>query len=315
MSAAGLDPAVLIHVDIDSPSTLLKFWGRSADFDDGSLGRFYEVAMGRALAVFKECGVPATFFCVGSELERSKQAAELVRQAFSSGHEIANHSFSHPYGFSELTLEQMKSEIQGCSKAIETITGKRPLGFRSPSFSMNARLLNLLESLSFEYDSSVFYSSLGPLMKGVHRFFRRGGAQSGDEGGLRPAPKGPYFPDPSDPLKEGPLRKLLEIPLPRSSFFGLPFYHNFHLMAGVAYRKLDLTLSRACNYPYLFHLIEFCDLSDGIPAELKVHPNLRKAAKAKLQSVKNTLLLFKKRYRIIRTDEFAEDFKRFKAEV
>ncbi len=100
MTDAGIEKTVLVHVDIDSPATLLKFWGGGGEFDGDQLDSFYRVAMERALSIFKACGVPATFFCVGSELDRSKQAAGLIRQAFSSGHEIANHTYSHPYGSS-----------------------------------------------------------------------------------------------------------------------------------------------------------------------------------------------------------------------
>lgn len=305
-----LERTVFIHVDIDSPAVLLKFWGLTADFEDSSLDRFYQIALERALGLFKDCGVPVTFFCVGSELERSKKAAELIRQASLSGHEIANHSFSHPYGFSELTPVAMEHEIQACSEAIERITGKKPAGFRSPSFSVNARLLNLLESLSFQYDSSVFYSFLGPLMKFYHWIFSKGAASSGYDGGLRMSPQKPYFPDRADHLLPGPSRKLIEIPLPRSRL-GLPFYHNFHLAAGGLYRHFDLLCSRMVNAPYLFHLIEFCDLSDDLPPALAVHPNVRIAVRRKLGSVKNIIQFFQKCYRIARTDEFVAQHKDF----
>ena len=311
MSAAERNIAMM-HVDIDSPATLIKFWGLSVDFTGSQLDHFYDTAMERALSLFKECGVPATFFCVGAELERSRKVAALIRQAFLSGHEIANHSFTHPYGLPDLAPSEMRREIQQCSDAIARVTQKKPSGFRSPSFCVNSRLLDLLEELSFEYDSSAFYSVLGPAMKYYHRFFRHGNAKSGYDGGVRPVPQEPYYPDRTDHLSAGGRRGLLEVPLPRS-YFGLPFYHNFHLMAGALYRNMDLSFERKTPFPYLFHLIEFCDLSDGIPAELAVHPNLRKPARLKIQAIKKTLNLFKKQYRIMRTDDFAAIFKEAKA--
>ena len=300
-----------IHVDIDSPETLLKFWGKPPDpSGPAALDAFYGTAMARALALFRECGIPVTFFCVGSDIERSKKAAALVGQAAGAGHEIANHSFSHPYGLKDLPPEERIRQVQKASDAIEAVTGRRPAGFRSPSFSVNAPLLETLETLSFEYDSSVFYSLLGPVMKFYHGVSSRSAVSSGYEGGLRPCPQRPYFPDREDLLKSGPPRGILEIPMPRTAL-GLPFYHNFHLMTGSWYRTLAISGYRGNAMPYLFHLIEFCDLSDdGIAPALSAHPNVKKPVKGKLEGIKNTISLFKKRYRIMRTDEFVREYKR-----
>ena len=305
------EKVLFIHVDIDSPETLLRFWGKPPGPSGGAaLDAFYGTAMMRALALFKECGVPATFFCVGSEIERSKVAASLIGQAAGTGHEIANHSFTHPYGLKDFDSESRIREIQKTSDAIAAVTGQKPVGFRSPSFSINAELLESLESLSFEYDSSVFYSTLGPLMKFYHSLSSRSAAPSGYEGGLRACPRHPYFPDRKDFLKSGATRKILEIPMPRTAL-GLPFYHNFHLMTGSWYRRAAVSRFQRDAAPYLFHLIEFCDLSDeGVPTALSVHPNVNLRVKDKLEGIKNTISLFKKRYRIMRTDEFVREYKR-----
>ena len=308
MSGAETDSALFIHVDIDSPETLLRFWGRKGRFDAASLDGFYNRAMERALALFKECAVPATFFCVGADLEKSGKAAERVREAFRAGHEIANHSYSHPYGMTGLEPRGAEDEIKRCSDVIERITGKRPVGFRAPSFDVNAQIIGILEKLGFEYDSSVFYSILGSLMKFYHRVLRQGDVPSGYNGRMRAAPRGPYFPNRSDHWVPGPPRGIVELPLPRSPL-GLPFYHNFHLSMGWTYSRFDIARMRQAQTPYLFHLVEFCDLRDGLPEELAVHPNLKMDFRVKLERIKKTIRLFKKHYRIMRTDRFVESFK------
>ena len=60
-----LMPKAFIHVDMDSPKTLLKFWGLSdVPFSQESFDHFFKTAMERALSVFDDTKIKATFFCI-----------------------------------------------------------------------------------------------------------------------------------------------------------------------------------------------------------------------------------------------------------
>jgi peptidoglycan/xylan/chitin deacetylase (PgdA/CDA1 family) len=56
---------------------------------------------------------------------------DLARAVVEAGHEVANHTFTHPT-LSKLSSERVNSELQKCQDAIITITGKTPVWFRPP---------------------------------------------------------------------------------------------------------------------------------------------------------------------------------------
>lgn len=294
-----------LHVDIDSPVTLLRFWGCAPAEDEVRLlDRFYNIAMSRALDFFEENSVPATFFCVGHELQRSGAASKWIKKAFDSGHEIANHTHSHSFKFGALLPEARRSEISQCSEVIERLIGRKPLGFRAPSYQVTSDLIDLLESMDFQYDCSAFFSSLNFLLDLYHRSRRKSDAENGFKGSMAAPPANAYFPSRKNFYSIGEPRRVMEIPMPRNGFFNFPFYNNFHLSAGELYRKIDLYMMRQRHLPYLFHLIEFCDLSDPIPRSLKVHPNVSISAIKKINAMRDSIAILKKRYRIMRTDNF-----------
>lgn len=78
--------------------------------------------------VLKKYNVPATFFMVGSWVEKYP---ESVKKFYESGHEIMNHTDTHPH-IDKLSDVKIKAEIENCNKKIEGITGTRPILFRGP---------------------------------------------------------------------------------------------------------------------------------------------------------------------------------------
>lgn len=297
---------LFLHVDIDSPATLLKFWGHVPEKSGNeSLERFYPAAMPRALRFFSELGVKATFFCVGRELETSTAASSWIRRAYEDGHEIANHTYTHPFSFGTLSEENMHAEIERGSDAIEKTTGCRPVGFRAPSYGITPGALKLLHSAGFLYDSSVFTSLLNPAIRVYHRLFRKTPVSSGFDVSWRLAPREPYYPNADDCLRESAAAEgPLEIPLPTTSWLRLPFYNNFHLTAGDAYRRFAVRRMRTKTLPYLFHLIEFADFSDGLPEALGVHPNVRLSVEEKLRRMRDSVTILLENYTVVKTVDF-----------
>ncbi len=72
--------------------------------------------------------VKATFFVVGEWVDRCAASAKALHDA---GHEVMNHSDTHPH-MPTLTSEQMKQELTACNDKIEAITGVRPTLHRAP---------------------------------------------------------------------------------------------------------------------------------------------------------------------------------------
>ncbi|MBQ0084520.1 MAG: polysaccharide deacetylase family protein [Clostridiales bacterium] len=80
------------------------------------------------IKILDEYKVPATFFVVGAWVDKYP---ESVKQLSDAGHQVQNHSNTHPY-MTKLSSEQMKNEIETCNKKIAAITGKTPTLIRFP---------------------------------------------------------------------------------------------------------------------------------------------------------------------------------------
>ena len=96
--------------------------------------------------LIKELGdydVKATFFVVGSWVDKFP---ESVKQLHDAGHEIMNHSNTHPY-MTQISVEKMKEEVTECDKKIQQITGVTPTLFRPPYGDYNNSVVGTLRDL------------------------------------------------------------------------------------------------------------------------------------------------------------------------
>ncbi len=87
--------------------------------------------------------VKATFFMVGSWVEKYP---ESVKKFSDHGHEIMNHSDTHPH-INQLSEEMVRKEINQCADKIEIVTGKRSTLFRGPYGEYNNTVITAAESL------------------------------------------------------------------------------------------------------------------------------------------------------------------------
>lgn len=72
--------------------------------------------------------VKTTFFVVGGWVDKYP---ESVKQLSDAGHEIMNHSNTHPH-MTQISTEKMKEEVSKCDEKIQKITGVKPILFRAP---------------------------------------------------------------------------------------------------------------------------------------------------------------------------------------
>src|SRR5882672_7084463 len=80
------------------------------------------------LRMLADQDVPATFFQCGANVER---LPEIAREVARAGHEIGNHSYSHPR-FIFRTPAFIQGELGRAQESIERATGVSPLFFRAP---------------------------------------------------------------------------------------------------------------------------------------------------------------------------------------
>jgi peptidoglycan/xylan/chitin deacetylase (PgdA/CDA1 family) len=77
----------------------------------------------------------ATFFVVG---QNAADHPDILRRAVKEGHEIANHSWSHP-NLGKMSDEAVRREVQKTDDAIFAAIGKHPTLLRPPYGSITAR--------------------------------------------------------------------------------------------------------------------------------------------------------------------------------
>lgn len=105
-------------------------------FDDGP----DPVLTPRLLDLLKQRGIHATFFLVG---KNAAAFPEVVRRIVAEGHEVGNHSWSHPL-FTQLGKESVESQLRRTHDAIVKACGTAPLLYRPPygavSIAQRARI-------------------------------------------------------------------------------------------------------------------------------------------------------------------------------
>jgi polysaccharide deacetylase family sporulation protein PdaB len=103
-------------------------------FDDGDDGGNIQ----EILQILARNNIKATFFFTGTAAETHPALVKAISEA---GHELGNHSYSHP-DFTTLTYDQMLDELNKAENAIKNITGKstKPL-FRPPYGAYNSAVL------------------------------------------------------------------------------------------------------------------------------------------------------------------------------
>lgn len=96
----------------------------SLTYDDGPLPPYTD----QLLDTLKEFAVRATFFLVGENIERYP---DLARRIVAEGHQIGNHSYSHPQ-LTGKSLEFIRSEIDRTDALIRSLGYQGEIVFRAP---------------------------------------------------------------------------------------------------------------------------------------------------------------------------------------
>jgi peptidoglycan/xylan/chitin deacetylase (PgdA/CDA1 family) len=100
-------------------------------FDDGPSAKDTP----RLLDMLKERHIHATFFFVGQNVAENP---EIVKRIVAEGHDIGNHSWSHPQ-LSKMNDEAVRNELQKTEDAIVAACGQKPKLMRPPYGAFTAR--------------------------------------------------------------------------------------------------------------------------------------------------------------------------------
>ena len=170
------------------------------------------------LALLKKYNARATFFVTAAV---SQKYPELIKQIAAENHEIGSHSIRHTK-LENLAPAEFDAELGKQVTSIRELTGKAPIGFRAPHFSLEQKtawILPILAKHGFKYDSSLF-----PLKT--------------PEYGVANAPTKPYrisFANIKEVETNSPLQ---EIPISIGKIFGV----KFPIAGGIYFRLLPAWL-------------------------------------------------------------------------
>ncbi|MEH7118410.1 polysaccharide deacetylase family protein [Neobacillus vireti] len=98
------------------------------------------------LATLKKYNVSATFFLEGNW---TKKNPELAKMIVSAGHEVGNHSYSHP-DMSKLTAAKAREQMMKTNEIIEAATGEKCVWFAPPSGSYRDETVKIANELNMK---------------------------------------------------------------------------------------------------------------------------------------------------------------------
>ena len=98
----------------------------------------------KLIEILEQYKVKTTFFLVGDWVRKYPESVKALHDA---GHEIMNHSSTHPH-MPKLSREDMKKELAECNALIEAVTGNVPALHRPPYGEYSNALIEVLRSMN-----------------------------------------------------------------------------------------------------------------------------------------------------------------------
>ncbi|HEY2930711.1 MAG TPA: polysaccharide deacetylase [Acidobacteriota bacterium] len=142
--------AVALSFDLDNETPSLRDGNFSpSELSQGEYGS--RVALGRVLALLEKHQIPASFFIPAVV---AKLYPNSVKQIIAGKHEIGIHGWIHERN-SALTEDDERRLMKQAADTLEQISGKRPVGLRTPSWDYSPFTIKLIRELGLVYDSSL----------------------------------------------------------------------------------------------------------------------------------------------------------------
>jgi hypothetical protein len=301
-------PIASLSLDLDNKWSYLKTHGE-AGWD--TFPTYLPLVVPRVLEFLRQRGLTITFFVVGQDAALAENQAALGALA-DAGHEIGNHSFRHEPWLHLYSEDEIDTELARAEEAILAATGRRPVGFRGPGYSLSPATLRVLARRGYEYDASTFPTFLGPLARAYYFMTAR---LSAAERRQRQKLFGTF--------QEGlrslhPYRwrtdagSLVELPVTTLPLFKVPIHVSYLLYLSVFSRRLAVsyfrTAMRLCRWTgtapsLLLHPLDFLGGDDL--QELSFFPAMSLPAAAKVALVGEVVDLLAEHFTVVPLREHA----------
>lgn len=153
----GKKCAVALTFDVDGESSPIA---RDREHGHEKLTQIsiasYEVSVGvpRILDSLKAYGIKSSFYIPGFNAELHPAMVESI---VAGGHEIGHHGYLHERP-DTLSDEEEEAVLVRGIESLQRLTGRKPVGYRSPAWELKPGSPGLLKRYGFKYDSSLMGS-------------------------------------------------------------------------------------------------------------------------------------------------------------
>ena len=161
MARSSLTPASVGGSILNGMSVDIEEWFQVGAFEKvidhaewDSLGSRVEANCDAILELFAQAQVRATFFTLGWIAQRH---GAMMRRIADAGHEIASHGWDHARVFT-MDAKAFAADLARTRAVLEDACGQSVIGYRAPSFSIDARTPwahAVLAEQGYAYSSSV----------------------------------------------------------------------------------------------------------------------------------------------------------------
>ena len=120
----------------------------SVQTDEKKIAFSFDAAWGnedteQLIQILKKYNIKATFFLVGSWVDKYPDS---VKALYNAGHEIGNHSNTHP-DMTKISHDKILEELNSCNSKIEKVIGVKPTLFRAPFGAYNNEVISTVKSI------------------------------------------------------------------------------------------------------------------------------------------------------------------------
>lgn len=148
---AILSTITISHISTTASTTERKLPIYSVETDEKKIAITFDAAWSaedtdKILEILKKHNAKITVYAVGDWVDKNPDA---VKNFYENGHEIGNHSDTHP-SFSKISREEIRQEVVSCNEKIKAITGEAPKTVRAPSGDYDNKSIETAESLGMK---------------------------------------------------------------------------------------------------------------------------------------------------------------------
>ena len=147
----GKKVAVLLSFDVDNETVTLRYGETSVGAL--SMGQYgARVGLERIVKLLDAKAIPASFFVPSVSLALHPEMAALINK--SGKHEFGVHGWVHEMN-TTLPDSVERALLVRAIADLTRMTGKKPTGYRAPSWNFSPNTLSILRDLGFRYESSL----------------------------------------------------------------------------------------------------------------------------------------------------------------